>query len=127
MLRRIQKFINTWLLRTPAVFAFFHTMRRSSLLLAGAMIVACAAIPAWAQSDTEQPELKSAKIEFIPGEKTIFYDDFTDMAKDEPPPHWKVREGTVELEVGGDLRELYNEGGVWLTSPQIAVPAELHL
>jgi outer membrane protein OmpA-like peptidoglycan-associated protein len=66
--------------------------------------------------------LKSAKIEFIPGEKTVFYDDFTDMAKDEPPPHWKVREGKVELKVGGDLRELYNEGGVNLTSPQIAVP-----
>ena len=105
------------------MFAFFHTLRRSGLLLcAGAMIVGCAANPAWAQSGAEQPELKSAKIEFIPGEKTIFYDDFTDMAKDEPPPHWKVREGTVELKVGGDLRELYNEGGVRLTSPQIAVP-----
>ena len=82
------------------MFAFFHTMRRSGLLLgAGAMIVGCAAIPAWAQSDTQQPELKSAKIEFIPGERTIFYDDFSDMAADEPPPHWKVREGKVELKV----------------------------
>ena len=105
------------------MFAFFHTTRRSGLLLAAAAIIAaCAAIPACAQSDTQQPELKSAKIEFIPGERTIFYDDFTDMAKDEPPPHWKVRDGKVELKAGGDIRELYNEGGVQLTSPPLAVP-----
>jgi OmpA-OmpF porin, OOP family len=123
MLIRIQEIIANRIPRTPAMFAFFHTMRRSGLLLgAGAMIAACAAIPVCAQSDTQQPELKSAKIEFIPGERTIFYDDFTDMAKDEPPPHWKVRDGKVDLKVGGDLRELYNEGGVQLTSPQIAVP-----
>jgi hypothetical protein len=105
------------------MFTFFPTMRRHRFLLGAALsIVVSMAVPAWAQSDTAQPELKSAKIEFIPGEKTVFYDDFTDMAKDEPPPHWKVREGKVELKVGGDLRELYNEGGVNLTSPQIAVP-----
>lgn len=73
--------------------------------------------------DTAQPELKSAKIEFVPGERTIFYDDFTDMAQDEPPPHWKVRGGKVALKVGGDLRELYSAENVNLASPKIAVPS----
>jgi hypothetical protein len=110
------------------MFAFFHTMCRSGLQLgAGAMIVTCAVIPAWSQSGTEQPELKSAKIEFIAGEKTIFYDDFTDMAKDEPPPHWKVREGRVELKAGGDVRELYNEGGRAAHVASNSCHAELHL
>src|SRR5690348_10652130 len=43
-----------------------------------------------ASDKSSQPELKAAKIDFVPGEKTIFFDDFSDMAADEPPPHWKV-------------------------------------
>jgi outer membrane protein OmpA-like peptidoglycan-associated protein len=53
-----------------------------------------------------QPDLAAVKSDFVPGEKTIFYDDFTDMAGDEPPPHWKVRGGTAELRVGGAIRQL---------------------
>lgn len=79
-------------------------------------------VSAFAQG-APQPELKSAKIEFVPGERTILFDDFSDMVPDEPPPHWKVREGKVELKMGGGVRELYNEGGVQLTSPKIAVPS----
>jgi len=76
-----------------------------------------------AQSATNQPDLKSAKIEFVPGEKTIFYDDFSDMAADEPPPHWKVREAKVELKTGGSVRELYGGGdqSPTLTSPLFTV------
>jgi outer membrane protein OmpA-like peptidoglycan-associated protein len=69
-----------------------------------------------------QPELKSAKIEFIPGERTVFFDDFSDMVQDEPPPHWKVREGTVDLLVGDGVRELHAEEGVRLTSPTFSIP-----
>jgi hypothetical protein len=39
----------------------------------------------------DQPDLTTVKADFAPGEKTLFYDDFTDMAGDEPPPHWRVR------------------------------------
>lgn len=53
-----------------------------------------------------QPDLKAAKIEFVPGEKTMFMDDFSDMAADEPPPHWRVRNGAIELRTGGNLRQL---------------------
>ena len=57
-------------------------------------------------SDDAQPDLKAVKIDFIPGDKTVFYDDFTDMAEDEPPPHWKLRDGKVELRTGNNIRQL---------------------
>lgn len=53
-----------------------------------------------------QPDLTAVKSDFVPGEKLIFYDDFTDMAGDEPPPHWKVRGGTAELRTAGAVRQL---------------------
>ncbi len=53
-----------------------------------------------------QPDLAAVKAEFIPGDKVIMYDDFSDMAGDEPPPHWKVRGGTAELRVGDGIRQL---------------------
>jgi hypothetical protein len=46
------------------------------------------------------------KSDFIPGGKTLLFDDFSDMAGDEPPPHWKVRGGTAALYTGGGIREL---------------------
>lgn len=61
--------------------------------------------PVAAQSNG-QPDLKAVKIDFIPGEKTVFLDDFSDMAEDEPPPHWRVRDGKVELRTGGGIRQL---------------------
>lgn len=70
-----------------------------------------------------QPELKSTPIDFVPGERTIFYDDFSDMDADEPPPHWKVRGGTVELRTGGGIHELYTPNDVSLTSPRIVIPS----
>jgi outer membrane protein OmpA-like peptidoglycan-associated protein len=53
-----------------------------------------------------QPNLTAVKSDFVPGDKLLFYDDFTDMKGDEPPPHWKVRGGTAELRTSGDIRQL---------------------
>lgn len=53
-----------------------------------------------------QPNLSAVKSDFVPGERTIFFDDFSDMQGGEPPPHWKVRGGTAELRLGGDVRQL---------------------
>ena len=53
-----------------------------------------------------QPDLTAVKADFVPGDKIIFYDDFSDMVGDEPPPHWKVRGGAVELRVGAGIRQL---------------------
>jgi len=100
----------------------FQITRVTLLTAAAATVTVLLCAPAFAQG-AAQPELKSAKIEFVPGERTIFFDDFSDMVPDEPPPHWKVRDGKVELKMGGNVRELYNEGGVQLTSPKITVPS----
>lgn len=73
-----------------------------------------------------QPNLVATKIDFIPGEKTIFYDDFHDMPPGEPPPHWTVRGGMMQLRMGGGIRELYTTGGtdVNLTSPSFVIPTD---
>jgi OOP family OmpA-OmpF porin len=59
-----------------------------------------------AAAPAAQPDLTTVKADFIPGDKTIFYDDFSDMEGDEPPPHWKVRDGAVALKVGAGIRQL---------------------
>src|SRR5579885_553312 len=65
-----------------------------------------ATAPTQAAAASDQPDLKASKVEFVPGEKTVFFDDFSDMAEDEPPPHWKLRDGVVELRTGGGIRQL---------------------
>ena len=55
---------------------------------------------------TIQPNLTEVKSDFVPGERTLFFDDFSDMVADEPPPHWKVRGGAVALRVGTGIRQL---------------------
>ncbi len=69
-----------------------------------------------------QPNLAAVKIDFIPGEKTLFFDDLSDMAPDEPPPHWRVRGSEVTLLMQGATREL-SLSVTRLTSPRLALPA----
>jgi OmpA-OmpF porin, OOP family len=59
-----------------------------------------------AASASQQPQLSTLKATFIPGEKTIFYDDFTDMGPDDAPPHFKVRGASLELRASGNIRQL---------------------
>jgi len=67
---------------------------------------------------TGQPDFTALKDDFIPGEKIILYDDFTDMAPDEAPPHWKVRGNAVTLLASGALRQL-NVGERTTLTPSI--------
>ncbi len=53
-----------------------------------------------------QPDLVAVKSDFVPGDKVLLYDDFSDMVGNEPPPHWKVRGGTAELRTGGGVRQI---------------------
>jgi outer membrane protein OmpA-like peptidoglycan-associated protein len=46
----------------------------------------------------------------VPGEKTLFFDDFTDMAGDDAPPHWRVRGGSMLLKAAGNIRQLTTPG-----------------
>jgi outer membrane protein OmpA-like peptidoglycan-associated protein len=59
-----------------------------------------------AAGGAQQPELTVVKADFMPGEKTIFFDDFTDMAAGDAPSHFKVRGSAPELRVGGGIRQL---------------------
>jgi outer membrane protein OmpA-like peptidoglycan-associated protein len=83
---------------------------------ATASSAAAASAPAAQSSGSSgQPDLTAVKANFVPGERTIFYDDFTDMAGDEPPPHWKVRGGSVTLMVAPGIRQLTTSQNLELT------------
>ncbi len=79
------------------------TLPRSRAFIGSLLLLAGAAT---ALGQTVQPEMTTLKSTFIPGEKTIFYDDFTDMTADSPPPHFKVRGAAPELRAAGDVRQL---------------------
>jgi OOP family OmpA-OmpF porin len=76
----------------------------SALIVAGCLYAGAAAPPQ--ESGTAQPEMKALKSAFVPGEKTLFFDDFSDMTADEAPPHFKVRGAAPELMEGGGIRQL---------------------
>jgi OOP family OmpA-OmpF porin len=75
-------------------------------------------------SASGQPEMKSGAIDFIPGERTIFFDDFSDVGADEIPPRWPVHDGKIEMRLKeGAPPEMYAPDNVALTSPPMIVPA----
>jgi len=80
-----------------------------------------------AQASSGQPDLKAIQVDFVPGEKVFFFDDFSDMAGDEPPAHWKVRGGTAELRVAGNLRELAIHHDSTLTPNLTSMPRNFTL
>ncbi len=71
-----------------------------------ASATAAAPAPAPSPDVSQQPEMTVLKSTFIPGEKTIFYDDFTDMSAQDAPPHFKVRGASPELRAAGAVRQL---------------------
>ncbi len=69
-----------------------------------------------AQAPAQQPEFKTLKADFVPGEKTLFFDDFTDMAPGDAPAHFKVRGAAPDLQEAGTVRQLT------ATSPGVLIP-----
>ena len=76
----------------------------AALFLAGALLAQTGQEPT--ATATAQPEMTALKSTFVPGDKTIFFDDFTDMTADSAPPHFKVRGAAPELSEGGGIRQL---------------------
>ena len=50
--------------------------------------------------------------DFVPGEKLLLFDDFTDMPKGAAPPHWAVRRSAAKLAANGRLL-LTQTGQLW--------------
>ncbi|HEX6976469.1 MAG TPA: OmpA family protein [Vicinamibacterales bacterium] len=79
-------------------------------------ILVCTGVAAWlatssgpaaqAPAPSKQPQFTTLKADFVPGEKTIFFDDFTDMTAGDPPLHFKSRGAAPELRASGDARQL---------------------
>jgi OmpA-OmpF porin, OOP family len=65
-----------------------------------------------ASAIAQQPQFTALRSEFFPGERTIFYDDFTDMTAGSAPSHFKTRGAAPELGAAGALRQLtYTRSG----------------
>jgi outer membrane protein OmpA-like peptidoglycan-associated protein len=86
------------------------TPRAASFPLVTLLLGTLAVLGPVAAANAQQPDLKTAKADFVPGDKTLFYDDFTDMAEDAPPPHWKVRGASVVLKTAPGVRQLTSTG-----------------
>lgn len=80
-------------------------------------------IPLLLGAQAPQPEFKTLKAEFVPGEKTLFFDDFSDMKVGEAPPHFKVRGATMELREAGATRELTAMANCTMTPNLNALPS----
>lgn len=87
---------------------------------AGAAATAPATTPAG--SGSAQPDPAILKSDFIPGEKTLFYDDFSDMLPDEAPPHFKVRGVPVQLKQGPGFRQATVSGENQMTPNLTGIP-----
>ncbi len=79
-------------------------------ITAGILLLSHAS-PAAAQDDER---------DFVPGEKAIFIDDYSDMTKGAAMPHWKVRGGNVKLCPDGTCVLLKGSGS--LTPNIVAMP-----
>jgi len=60
--------------------------------------------------------------DFVPGEKQVFYDDFTDMAKGSSPPHWAVRGAAAKLVAVGNAPGLQFTGDTTLIANLKTLP-----
>jgi outer membrane protein OmpA-like peptidoglycan-associated protein len=93
-------------MRRHAQFLGFIPMFVTWVLLAAILGHSASAA---AQSDEER--------DFVPGEKTVFVDDYSDMTKGSAMPHWKVRGGTTKLCSEGTCVQLKGDGSM---TPNIA-------
>jgi outer membrane protein OmpA-like peptidoglycan-associated protein len=98
----------------PAPTAMPSTPAPPAAVAAAAQTQAAAATapsaPSAAAGASAQPEMTALKTTFIPGEKTLFFDDFTDMTPDDAPPHFKVRGAAPQLMQAGGIRQLSFNG-----------------
>jgi OOP family OmpA-OmpF porin len=87
-------------------------MANGRMLIVGAMMVTCGMAGAATPAAAQQPQFTAIRAEFVPGERTIFYDDFSDMIAGAAPSHFRTRGAAPELGVSGTMRQLtYTRSG----------------
>jgi outer membrane protein OmpA-like peptidoglycan-associated protein len=69
-----------------------------------------------------QPDFTVLKDEFIPGDNTIFFDDFSDMSVGDAPPHFKVRGASPDLMASGATKQLMLKAKGTLTPNLTSLP-----
>lgn len=99
------------------------TLKSGILVCAGLAVWAVAITAPIAQAPSKQPQFTTLKADFIPGEKTIFFDDFTDMTAGDPPLHFKSRGAAPELRAAGEVRQLTIVQSTMLVPNLTALPA----
>jgi OmpA-OmpF porin, OOP family len=103
------KFVLTASARSgPALATLASSSPAVAVAPAPATLPAASAAPASSSQSAagNQPNFTLLKDEFIPGDNTIFYDDFTDMSVGDAPPHFKVRGSSPDLMASGATRQL---------------------
>lgn len=100
------KFILTASSRSGPALASLASSRSAAAAASSPAPVAAPAAAPQSAGGSAQPNFTSLKDEFMPGENTLFYDDFTDMAAGDAPPHFKVRGASPDLMAAGDIRQL---------------------
>ena len=71
-------------------------------------------------ASTEKVSAVSTKFDYVPGDKVVFVDDFTQDELGEFPKNWKLSEGTFEVaEMNGErwLRSMSTEGRIRMKVP----------
>jgi OmpA-OmpF porin, OOP family len=110
--------------QAQTVAATTNTAAAASASQPAALAQTAAAQTSDSSAGSQQPQLTTLKSTFIPGEKTIFYDDFSDMGPDDAPPHLKTRGAAPELRVSGNIRQLTVVQKGTILSPNItSLPA----
>jgi OOP family OmpA-OmpF porin len=102
-----------------------HALLPGTAILMGLILAGSAHAvpePQAATPAAAQPEMTTLKSTFVPGEKTVFYDDFTDMTAGDAPPHFKIRGSAPELRAAGAIRQLSVTGRATLTPNLTALP-----
>jgi outer membrane protein OmpA-like peptidoglycan-associated protein len=97
--------------------------RTLPILIALLLTVAGNSADVTAQQAAQQPQMTILESDFIPGEKTIFYDDFTDMSAGEAPKRFKSRGAAPELRAFEDVRQLTATANGTLTANLKTLPA----
>lgn len=100
-----------------------RTSLRTSLMAAALVLCIAGVLVGAAGQTPQQPRMTTLKSDFIPGEKTLFYDDFTDMGAGDPPKRFKSRGAAPELREAGEVRQLTATANGQLTPNLKSLPA----